>query len=208
MIKHIVESRLNREYGNIINEIDSYMGHKYSETIHEMSKKINIVVANEYFDEENNEKIFLESEPICIKGKNGVDIVMPISYFYLNNGNVVLVHLLLHALLKNKIGNSEIFNEVVVDYMAQEISQKLNEKGINVTICDCPIYSSNSFYSLMFREISDFYESNKECFIDNLMGNEVNFDEDINDIVALIQLKAKNIMLDVDRKDKDNIQGR
>lgn len=208
MIRKIVESRLNKQYSNIINEIDNYMEHKYSESIKETSKKINIVVANEYFDKENKEKIFLGEEPICVKNKENIDIVIPISYFYINTGNVVLVHLLLHALLENKINNSEIFSEVVIDYMAEDISKMLQKKGINITISDYPSYSSDSFYSLMFGEIADFYVNNKSAFIDNFMGNSAEFREDIDSVIDLVEEKAKNIMLNKSTIAQDNIQRR
>ncbi len=208
MIKDIVESRIKNEYPNIINEIDGYMGYRYSSVIQETSKKINFIISNEYFDEVNNEKIFLGKEPICVKNKDNIDIVVPFSCFCESNGNVVFVHLLLHALLEDKINNSEIFNETVVDYMSQEISRILEEKGINVTVCDEPSYSSSSFYSLMFSEIENFYEINKNNFIDNFMGKDIEFKGEIDDIIYAIESKAKNILLERNIKERDNIQRR
>ena len=195
MIKEIVHDKFKDNLGKVIEEIIVYFGEEYRDQILEKAKDLQISLVEDkgVFSDGENE-IYVGDEPLCIKGECP-HVVIPLSFMGDSRGNVVLVHNLLHALTEDAFvkGSNDAFNEVIVDYMANEISKQLALKKINLTVAK-PIYQSNSFYSHMFSEIDEFYQDNKQKIIDGRMGKKVIFD-DIDEYIVGAQGVVDSVFL-------------
>jgi len=204
MIKNMFESKIYHNYDYIIEEICDYFGEEYAEEIKNRAKKVGIVVVKEAGTVQVEDvSINVDSEPVCIKNDSGAQLIIPADISCDPSGNVVIVHLLLHALgeelfVKN---GKEIFNETIVDYMANEISKGLKRRNVDVTAVETPNYESKSFYSNMFNDVEEFFEENKEKIIDRRMGKLVEF-ENVEDLIEIVQNKAENL-LDRNKSNKD-----
>jgi hypothetical protein len=135
--------------------------------------------------------------------------VLPASSLCSQSGNVSFVHAMLHALTREifiKEGN-DAFNETIVDYMANEISKRLEYKGINMTMTNNPVYESNSFYSRMFLKIDDFYRENRDKIIGNMMGK--NFEiENVDEYIRYAQDIVDKVFLESGSKEESVIKRR
>ena len=195
MIKEIVHDKFKDNLGKVIEEIIVYFGEEYRGQILEKAKDLQISLVEDkgVFSDGENE-IYVGDEPLCIKGECP-HVVIPLSFMGDSRGNVVLVHNLLHALTEDTFvkGSNDAFNEVIVDYMANEISKQLALKKINLTVAK-PIYQSNSFYSHMFSEIDEFYQENKQKIIDGRMGKKVSFD-DLDEYITGAQSVVDSVFL-------------
>lgn len=197
MIKEILEEKINSNFDSIINEIANYSGEEYREDILKEAKnvKISIVRDSGVYSYDDGE-IYVGDEPVCVKEKEGAHILMPVYQLGGASGNVIFVHLLLHALMKEPFirENDDVFNETIVDYMANEISKKLEEKGIDITLVDSPLYESNSFYSTLFLDVEKFYRENKGEIIAARMGKEISFnDEEVGFYITSFQEKVDKL---------------
>ena len=165
MIKEIVHDKFKANLGSVIEEIIVYFGEEYRGEILERAKNLEIsLVEDQGVFSSGEDEIYVGDEPLCIKGEYP-HVIIPLSFMGDPSGNVVLVHNLLHALSDEIFikDSSEAFNEIVVDYMANEISKSLERKEINLTVTK-PVYESKSFYSHMFSEIDEFYQENLKCW--------------------------------------------
>lgn len=195
MIKEIVHDKFKDNLGKVIEEIIAYLGQEYRDQILNKAKNLQISLVEDkgvFYSEED--EVYVGDEPLCIKGECP-HIVIPLSFMGDSRGNVVLVHNLLHALTEDIFvrDSNDAFNEVVVDYMANEISKQLERKKINLTVTK-PIYESNSFYSHMFSEIDDFYKENKKNIIAAKMGKNVIF-EDVDEYIYGAQSVVDGVFL-------------
>lgn len=186
MIREILERKIDVNFDLIVNEFVNYFGEKYKEKIENESKKIKVsVVKSEgvYYCDES--EVYVGEEPVCIKEKEGTHIVLPLSVVYSKFGNVIFAHVMVHALTEDVFvkDNSSAFNEIVVDYIANDISKSFERKKINVTVVDCPIYESNSFYSNMFDEIGEFFDLNKGKILSAMMGEKVIFYDEVDEYI-------------------------
>ena len=196
MIKEIVEEMINDNFDLVVEVICSYFGEKYTEEIKRRAEKINVLLIRDsgIYSCEDGE-IYVGDEPVCVKGKEN-SVVLPLSVVCGERGNVSFVHVLLHALGDEVFvkDNKDTFNEIVVDYMANEICKLLKEKKINITRSSHPVYDSNSFYSKMFGEIEDFYNKNRDKIIGGRMGEKVVI-EGIDDYIDGAQEIVDSIFL-------------
>lgn len=206
MISEVVDRKINNNFDLIVREIANYCGEEFSEKIIEEAKKVQfIVVKDSGVVKVGNSELYVEDEPVCVKGEE-VFIIVPAISICGRNGNVLFVHCLLHALGEEpfiKDGN-DAFNETVVDYMAEEICKILKKKGINITIADDPSYTSNSFYSYFFDGIESFYGINKEKVIASRMGKSVEI-ENVDKCINLFQKRFDDFLERVDNEEKENI---
>ena len=172
MIKEVVNKKIVNQIDSIVNLIGSYFGEEHYETILERGKNIEVALFRgkgkvEYGDTQ----MYLGEEPVCIKDGENSRIFLPVNLLGDKHGNVVLTHLLMHAVLTDDFKEKyEDFNEVLVDYIANDLSKYLRVYNINVTLEENPIYESNSFYSNFFNEIEDFYLDNKSAILDYLVN--------------------------------------
>lgn len=197
MIKEIVEAKFRDNLGKVIEEIIDYFGEEYREQISEdLENTVVSLVEYEGVYSTKNGEIYVGNEPVCVKEETP-QIIIPLSFMGDPCGNVVLVHLLLHLIGEDVFvkDNNDAFNEVIVDYMANEIAKKMELKKINLTVVK-PIYESNSFYSRMFDPIKEFYENNKDKIIDSRMGKDVVFDEDLDTYIHNAQSVVDSIFMD------------
>lgn len=188
MIREIVRNKFKDNLGLIIDEVIAYCGEEYRDQIIDKLKNIQISLVEDKgaYSFEDGE-VYVGDEPVCIKGDNP-HIIIPLSFMGDEHGNVVLVHLLLHVVGEESFvkDGKDAFNEVIVDYMANDIAKQLEKKKINLTVVS-PNYESNSFYSKMFDEISEFYVSNKQKIIDSRMGKTISFNDEINGYIEATQ---------------------
>lgn len=188
MIKEISQDIIDNEFDCIIDSIVEYFGEEYSKEIKDRADKVKVMLIREKGIFKTNEgEIYVGDEPVCIKEEDGANVIIPLSLMGDPRGNVAFIHVLLHALGEEcfiKEGK-DAFNEVVVDYMANDICKMLEEEKLNITMSNKPIYESNSFYSNMFEEIDDFYNENVDKIIAARMGRKVEFD-DVEEIAEYI----------------------
>lgn len=179
MIKEVVQDVLDNNFEPIVDEICEYFGEKYERELKERAENVSIslVKDNGVFATKNSQ-VYVGDEPVCIKEDGVSHLIIPLSMVCDANGNVAFVHVLIHALTDEPFikDNKDAFNEIVVDYMANEIAKKLQEQGINITMCNNPCYESKSFYSHLFKEIEEFYTDNEEKIISSRMGEHVEFE--------------------------------
>lgn len=180
MIKEVIENRIASYYDMIVDGIVDYFGSEYEDEIKRMVNDVSIFLVkdNGVYSYDNNE-VYVGDEPIYFRDREKSYIVIPFSIASQSCGNVAFVHVLLHSLGKEPFirENKRAFNEVVVDYMASQISKNLELSGVNITLVDKPVYESHSFYSMMFDDVEEFCENNMQKIIDYRMGKNVEFDE-------------------------------
>lgn len=192
MIREISQDIIDNEFDYIIDSIVEYFGEEYSREIKDRADKVKVLLIREKGTFKTNEgEVYVGDEPVCIKEEDGANVIIPLSLMGDPRGNVAFIHVLLHALGEEcfiKEGK-DAFNEVVVDYMANDICKMLEEEKLNITMSNKPIYESNSFYSNMFEEIEDFYNENVDKIIAARMGRKVEFDdiEEINEYIESAQ---------------------
>ena len=143
---------MNININDIVEEIIEYFGNEHREFIENKYENTKIIWNDKY------------EEPVCVK-RDGITYII-VSNNIVNDkcGNIILTHMLLHALGEESlvIDGKAAFNEIVVDYMANDISKKMEEKGINVTGVENPIYESNSYYASYFSKVELFYKDMKK----------------------------------------------
>ena len=180
MIKGVIERKINDNFDKIVDEIIACLGYGHENEIRKRMNDIDVLIIQETgVVKSGNHELYIEDEPVCIKDdEQKVLLIIPVYSLCKANGNVVFVHLLLHALGDEPFikEGKDAFNETIVDYMANEIAKNLANKGINITMVDNPLYESNSFYSRMFSEIEGFYKENRNKIIDARMGKKVIFE--------------------------------
>lgn len=140
----------------IVDVLVEYFGEEYGEYIDNKIKEIQI----EFEDIE---------EPYSV----GNVIHLPNNIQYDENGNLLLVHSLLHVVTNNSFvkDSKNMLNEIVIDYMSEEICEKMKEKNLNLTKNSNPNYKSNTFYSLHFNNIDNFFKNNKNDIIKSMMSD-------------------------------------
>ena len=184
MIREIVDDKFQHGLDRVIDEIIDYFGYEYSEQINEQlaNVKVSLVEDKGVYSTKDGE-IYVGEEPVCVK-EEIPHIIIPLSFMGNPHGNVVITHLLIHLVGEDVFvkNHCDAFNEIIVDYMANEIAKQLKLKKINLTVVK-PVYESNSFYSKMFSEVEQFYENNKSKIIDSRMGKKVDFDEDVDEYI-------------------------
>ena len=184
MIKEISQEIIDNQFDYIIDCVVDYFGEEYSKEIKDRADNVKIMLIREKGSFKTSEgEVYVGDEPVCIKDEDGANVIIPLSLMGDSRGNVAFVHVLLHALGEECFikGGKDAFNEVIVDYMADDICKMLKEEKLNITMSNKPIYESNSFYSNMFEEIEDFYNENVDNIIAARMGRKVEFD-DIDEI--------------------------
>ena len=192
MIRESIEKKINSNLEPVIDQIIAYCGNEYKDSIKKRASKIKLsIIKDEGVYSYDQGEVYVGDEPLCIKENGYSHIVLPLTIIGDRHGNVVFIHMLLHAIGEEIFikDNKDAFNETVVDYMANDIAQWLKEHNINITTSKNPSYESNSFYSRLFEKIEPFYAYNKEKIIAGRLGNSVYFDEQdkyIDDIQTIV----------------------
>lgn len=196
VIKEIVNAKFRDNLSKVVEKIINYFGEEHRDQINKRLESLVVsLVEEEGVYSTKDSKIYVGSEPICVK-EEIPQIIIPLSFMGDPHGNVVLVHLLLHVVGEDVFikEHNDAFNEIIVDYMANQIAKQLQLDQINLTVVQ-PIYESNSFYSRMFDDIKDFYENNKTKIINSRMGKNVTFDEDLDDYIYSAQSIVDSIFM-------------
>ena len=131
MIKELIERKINDNSDIVVEEIANYFGNKYRDNIINESKNVKIsLLDNEGVYTYDNGSIYVGEEPVCIKEKQGSHIILPLSMMCSNTGNVSFIHVWLHALSEDCFTREgkDAFDEVVVDFMAEDIAKNLEKK--------------------------------------------------------------------------------
>lgn len=209
MIKEFFEDKIYSNIGPFMNAIIAYLGADHAKELLEKTKKIKLILSkgNGVVKIGNDER-YVEDEPVCIKDEDVTYIILPFSVMGEENGNVMFLHVLLHALSTDVLKEKhEELNEVLIDYIANEIGEILEKQNINVTIKSEPVYCSKSFYSYLFPVIEEFYEENKKNLIESLF---ISGDYDIETVekvsnaveIAFYDLLNKGNLLEKESKQK------
>lgn len=209
MIKEFFEDKIYSNIGPFMNAIIAYLGADHAKELLEKTKKIKLILSkgNGVVKIGNDER-YVEDEPICIKDEDVTYIILPFSIMGEVSGNVMFLHVLLHALSTDVLMEKhEELNEVLIDYIANEIGAILEKQNINITIKSEPVYSSKSFYSYLFPVIEEFYESDKKSLIESLF---ISGDYDVEKIekvsnaveIAFYDLLNKGNLLEKESKQK------
>lgn len=204
MIKEVMENKINKNFDLIVNEIVNYFGNEYRKEIVERFKNVRISLVEDGVSYSvGKEEFYIGKEPICVKEEEGSHVIVPFSLFCDDRGNVIFVHGLLHAIGEECLveDNKYTFNEVIVDYMANEISKRLEKQKINITMVNNPVYESKSFYSTMFDKVEDFYENYRKEIIDGRMGKKVTF-EGVQQYIYKAEEIIDNVFLQSESEEK------
>jgi len=196
MIKEVVESRLDKNMDGFAEEIIDYFGNEYENSILEKMQGINIaIIRNSGVIDFEDSKIYVDKEPICAKTVTAAHIFLPVTIMKEKTGNVIFVHQLLHAICEETIKEeNDLFNEIIIDYMANDICKGVKKRNINITFETDPVYESESFYSAFFPVVKEFYIDNKDRIIKSLMNNKCLIKKDMGDIVKVIEKKFERIL--------------
>lgn len=197
MIKEFVERKINATSEIVVEEIANYFGHKYRDNIINESKNVKIsLLDNEGVYTYDNGSIYIGEEPVCIKEKSGAHIILPLPMMCSKTGNVSFVHAWIHALSDDCFvkDGKDAFDEVVVDFIAEDIAKNLENKKINITINKDPLYFSSSFYSRMFGKIEKFYRGNKDDVLACKMGEKIKIDR-IDEYIDGIQQVVDDVFV-------------
>lgn len=153
----------------IINIFIGYFGNAHESKIIGDIKKIEFMVL------ENgerflvcNEEYIMGEEPVCVKRSGKTYLVLPSSLLADAIINVLFIHLLIHSIVGEVF--SEKIQEILIDYMAQNISEELGRQKINISENENPVYVSNSMYSSHFPSIENYFESNKNEIINSMIN--------------------------------------
>lgn len=174
MIREVFEKKVVGNLDFVVDIISSYFGDKYKNEFKERENNISILlVRNKGVIKTNDGERYVGDEPLCIKEDDGNQIVVPISFLEEECGNVIFVHLVLHALFNDSLKKEyDELNEVIVDYIANDIAKVLERKKVNVTLCDEPSYESKSLYSKCFDIVGPFLEENKREVVEALVNGD------------------------------------
>lgn len=174
MIKEVVESKIVDQMDSIVDCFVEYLGQKYKNKIYKKTDKMNfILVRGNGVVKLDEEERYVGEEPVCVKNNEKSYILFPVSLLADKRGNVTFAHLVLHAISEDTLScdYSEL-NEVLIDYISNDVAKLLEEKNINVTFEENPEYESNSFYSELFSDVEKFYLNNKEDVFNCLINGE------------------------------------
>ena len=181
---------MNKEV--VLETIVSYFGEEYKEDILNSLKRIkfNFVKENSGINI-NDVQIYMGQEPICYKSGNETHIILPESILSDENANVLLMHSIMHSLGEEclVIDGNEIFNEVVVDYYANQLCKIMEKKKVNLVDVEFPKYSSSSQYAVYFPVVKEFCEQNKDKIIKSRLTGENNIAKD--DILEMVSSLKK-----------------
>ena len=136
MIEEIMENRISDNLDSFFESMVSFFGEKHRIVLNDKMKDIEfaVVIDKGYFSVGNTE-LYVEEEPICVKEGDKSYVLIPATILKEKTGNVSLMHSLLHAISDDYIRNeNDLLNEVVTDYMANEISKELKDRDVNVTL--------------------------------------------------------------------------
>lgn len=174
MIEEVINKKIDDNYDAVIGAIVEYFGSYYSEDIHKKSQNIDVyLVRGNGMVNFGYEERYVDKEPVCVKREGKSEILFPIDFFKSKTGNVVFLHSLLHAIFEDEFKEDyEDLNEILVDYMANDIAKILEREKINVTFEKNPSYESESFYSRFFGLVENFYKENEDKIIDCMLGND------------------------------------
>ena len=154
MIKEVVESKIIDEMDSIVDCFVEYLGEEYKNKIYKKTDNMNFVlVRGNGVVTLDGEERYVGEEPVCVKNREKSYILFPVSFLADKYGNVTLAHLIMHSISEDVL-NSDYneLNEILVDYIANDVAKLLKEKNINVTFEENPEYESNSFYSELFSK--------------------------------------------------------
>ena len=188
MIKEVFKTKIENNLDLVVDIIDAYFSHNYTKQFKERSDAVDLLlVRNKGVMEVGGDQVYVGDEAVCVKGKE-TSLIFPISFLEEKYGNVIFVHLVLHALfndsLKEKYGT---LYEVFVDYMANDIAKILEKKNVNVTLEKNPEYESNSVYSNCFDCVRDFCEENKRELVDGLVVGDASLIEGIDKLSFIVE---------------------
>ncbi len=185
MTKEYVEGKIVNNISAFLEEFVDYFGEEYREEIFKRARNIRVCIAreNSVFDL-GFEKRYVEDEPVCVKDGGMSYIILTLKCLADKRGNVFFVHVLLHSLGEDCFEDKNV-NEVMIDYMANDISVNIGEKGLNISLNEDPCYESSSLYSGFFDDFEKFYVSNKGDIFKKLWkGEKVLIDGDFEKELA------------------------
>ena len=189
MIKEVFQSKVSNQLEGIVREISKYFGEEYKDEIYERAGKTNVFLARgRGVVDVGKEERYIEREPICVKDDEYNYVVLPIDLLGEKTGNVKFLHVYLRAILEDVIKNDYSgLNDIVVDYIANDISKELANKKINVTLEKEPCYESESFYSKFYELIEEWYLNNKKEIFENVILNKENNIKDACEICEIVE---------------------
>ena len=194
MIREIFNKKVVDNYSMVVEIVKSYFGHVYNSEFEERSNNTSIsLVRGKGIVKTIDGEIYVGEEPVCIKETDGSQIIMPLNFLEDKYGNVVFAHLVLHTLFNDslKTDYSEL-NEVIVDYIADDIAKIMRNKNVNVTLEREPCYDSNSVYSQCFDIISEYCVNNKRKLVDELVRGDASKLKKMDELSMLVEQRINS----------------
>lgn len=206
MISEVMNERINQNIDSFLEEIVRYFGKEYKNKINDKIEKTHIaVIRSGGVVEFGDQQLYIEDEPVCAKHKEESYIFVPLSLMKEETGNVIFVHQLVHAIVENGFEKeSNLFNEVLIDYIANDISANLEKRCVNFTFNKNPSYKSKSFYSGFFPIVKKIYKENKDDLIKLYMGDIQEINCDVTHVLEELEKKLNIIMSEQENQSKDN----
>lgn len=179
--------KIVKNFRAVISEIADYFGEENKKEIEKRAKRIKIKIINN----EDPRYEQLKEEPICVKRAGYTGLILSDDMLNHKNANNMIVHGLVHALGEENfiVDDKDYFNEVVVDYISNEICKRLEEKDINLGYSDYPTYESNSLYSKYFGMIENFFVANKKNILKARLSSNFKMSDSMKEIIVRVQEK-------------------
>ena len=191
-----MSNKIVKNYKNVIEEIVAYLGEGYRKEIESRAKKVKLLIV----DKNDKRHEYIKDEPVCVKTDKYNCCIISREALDGQNGNVLVVHSLLRALLEDSfvIEGKDSFDSTLVNYMANDICKRLEDKDINLSYHDEPEYDSKSIYSKFFGVVESFFKGNRENVIKAKLSKNFKISDSIKEVIEKFESKFEEKL---ERKD-------
>ena len=127
MIREIFKSKVQDNVDLVVDIIDAYFSNKYTEELKERTSNVSVsLVRSKGVMDVGEDEIYIGEDPVCVKA-DVTHLIFPVSFLEEKCGNVIFVHLVLHAVFNDSLKQyCNSLNEVIVDYIANDIAKILD----------------------------------------------------------------------------------
>jgi len=182
------DKKFIKNFREVINTIIEYCGEENRREIEQRAKSVKIKVVGK------NDKRYeqVKEEPICIKRPKYNCVLISKDTLVHPSANNMIVHRLVQALGEESfvLDDKDFFNETIVDYIANEVCKKLEEKDINLSYNDNPDYDSKSVYSKYYGVVENFLSKNKQGIIKARLTPGYKLSDKMKDVITRMQEKV------------------
>lgn len=174
-----------KNYDVVVEELINFCGEEHRKEIKSRANKVKFVIV----DEKDSKYEYVKEEPICIKKKDYNCCVVSKENMCSENANIIVTHSLVRAILEDSfiIDGKDHFDSTIVNYIAQNICYKLEEKDINLGFNDYPNYRPATIYSKFFGTIEKFFNQNKQSIINAKLTNDFKIGKSMKEAIEKMQ---------------------